>query len=336
MASTALAGVDTWSVCWYLRAGSAPAKAMQHLATVPAPRSRLVEEEVSGHRVGWFPGSGLLYAEGSPAQEELARVEDLPDHFERLTDELADRGILPPAHRVAPMVNAAGDTLPVIGGTGFAGVRRLDMTVDVHRDPPIGAAMLRGVAAVEPPGQLRSNVYRAKRGRSIETVTLEGVSGKVARVYDKGVETGTLRPGERVRFEDQRRFKKGARPTVESIAEGYGKMLFRQRFEFLRQATKGLKVTSGAGVAQKIQELVDDGELTPSEAAKLSGLLFLEAHGVEMGSRTTRWRNRKAVARAGLLIGDEVVDETVIDLGQEVEEAFSVMDHLPGPDDYAP
>lgn len=322
---TATAGIDTWGVCWYVRSNSVAAQAMKGLATVPAARGKLIPEAVLEHRVGWFPEHCMIFAEGHPRPDRLASPTELPEVLEDLTAAMNDRGILPPAHRIAPMIDGAGNRLPVVGGTGFGGVRRLDATVDLQRDAAVGTAILRGVAVVEPPGSLRSNVHRSKRGRRIETITWEGARGKVARVYDKGIESGSHRlAGERVRFEDQRRYRKEVRYPVEAIAEGIAESSFKQRFAPLRQATKGIIVTSQAGMAERMQELVDDGELTPAEAAKLSGLIFLDAHGVELGSRTTRWRNRKAIARAGLLLSDGVVGDCEIDLGAEVEEALEV------------
>src|SRR5438045_9432402 len=93
------AGVDTWSICWYLRDQSPAWRAMESLATERGARSRLLPESVAGHRVGWFPGTGLLFAEGHPERGGLAPASALPAAAESVRSGLADRGILPPSFR---------------------------------------------------------------------------------------------------------------------------------------------------------------------------------------------------------------------------------------------
>lgn len=319
------AGVDTWSICWYLPYGSGSHRAIEALATQPTRRGRLVEEAVAGHRIGWFPHSRMLYAEGHPAEDRLAPFSELPAAAERVAESLTDLGVIPPAWRLEPLRDGLGTIHTDRGGSGFGGVRRLDTTVDVQRSSAVGRAILSGVAAVEPPRLLRSNVHRARQGRGIETITWEGSAGKVARVYDKGLESASHRlPGERIRFEDQRRFPAGSRPTLAAVVGGYGELLFRNRFEPLRQATKGIVVTTQEGLIDRLTELVETGELTANEAERVAGVLLFESKGVELGSRTTRWRKRKLVARAGVLLADGVMEDVDVDLGVELEGVLEV------------
>lgn len=318
------AGVDTWSICWYLPQDSRGRKAMDALATQRTRRGYLVEDLVAGHRIGWFPGSRMLYAEGHPVEDRLAGFSELPAAAQRVYESLNEVGVFPPSWRFAPLTDKDGAVLKYVGDSGFGGVRRLDTTVDLQGSSSVGRAIMSGVAAVEAPGQLRSDVYRSKRGRAIETVVWEGAAGKVGRIYDKGVESGSHSAGERIRFEDQRRFSKGARPTLEAVIDGYGQMLFRRRFEPLRQATKGIVVTTQEQLLDQLVELVEEGEMTPSQADRMVGQLLFEAGGYELGSRTTRWRRRKRVAEAGLLLSDGLVDEVRVDLGEELKDVFEV------------
>lgn len=318
------AGVDTWSVCWYLRDDSAPCRAMEALATERAARSRLLPEAVAGHRVGWFPGSRMLFAEGHPSEDGLCRADALPGALERLSEGLSDRGVLPPEFPVRPIVGPAGVRLQT-GGVGFGGVRRLDSTVDVEfEDPAEGLAALAGVAALPLP-RVKTQVLREVGGRRVETVYFRGSSGKrvLGRWYDKGVESGTAKRGVLVRPEDQRRYPKEARLDVESIASSnYVRDAFVRRFEPLWRASKGVKVAGAIELAQRIGELVDEGELSPGEGKALAGYLVLEAGEGNRQSRSQRYKDRARCRDNGLVLADGVLDEVEVDLGEVLERAL--------------
>lgn len=320
----AAAGVDTWSVCWYLRDQSAPARAMEALATERAARSRLLPEAVEGHRVGWFPGTGLLFAEGHPKQGGLAQADGLIESFNRLQAGLQDRGVLPPVLKWRSLAGPAG-LRKVTGGRGFAGVRRLDATVDLTFDDPVeGLAALAGVAALPLP-RVKTQVMREVGGRRVETVYFRGTSGKrvVARWYDKGVESGSAARGRHVRPEDQRRYPKDARPTLEAIASGsYVRDAFVRRFEPLWQAAKGVKVGGVMELAQRLVELQEEGEISAAEAKRIAGHLVLDACGGHRQSRRQVFRDRAAARRHGLVLADGVLDEVDVDLGEVLERAM--------------
>lgn len=318
------AGVDTWSVCWYLRDGSAGHRAMESLATERAARSRLLPEEVAGHRVGWFPGSRMLFAEGRP-EEGLCASERLPEALERISEGLQDRGILAPSYPLRPVLGPGLDSRPVLGGSGFGGVRRLDSTVDVAFDDPAeGLAVLAGVAALPLP-RMKTQVLREVGGSRVETVYFRGSSGKrvLGRWYDKGIEAGTAKRGMLVRPEDQRRFPKEARLDVESIAtSSYVRDAFVRRFEPLWRASKGVKVAGSIELARRLKELVEDGELSASEAKAMAGHLLLEQADANLQSRATRFRDRAKCRDHGLVLADGVLDEVEVDLGDVLEHAL--------------
>lgn len=305
------AGVDTWSVCWYLAEDSDALKAAEAMATVPAARSRMFEHQVEEHTVLWFPGSRMLAVEGHPGgSERLAPVADLPAAQESIVTGLEEIGV------------AVGE-----GRASYGGVRRIDLTVDIERTAVVGASILNCIAAVEPPGQIRSDLYRSKTGRAIETVAWRGGRRTVGRVYDKGVERGNGRHqrGELIRFEDQRRFDRAARPPVDALVDGYARHLFHTRFQVLRTATRGVVVTTIQGLCERIEQLVQEGAMTPTQGQKLLGTVMLDSQGIELGSRTTRWRNRKALREGGLILADGTLqDGQEIDLSRELDEVFEV------------
>jgi hypothetical protein len=303
---------------------------MKALATEHGPRSRLLPEKVAGHRVGWFPGSHLVFAEGHPVDDGgLARPDQLPGAAARIFEELHDRGVRLPAHRLAPRAKLSKDegiiTLPVIGGTGFGGIRRLDSTVDLAFDDPAeGLAALAGVAALPLP-RVKTQVIREVGGRRVETVYFRGSSGKrvLGRWYDKGLESGSAARGLHVRPEDQRRFPKEARLDLEAVAAGtYVRDAFVRRFAPLWRAAKGVKVAGVMELAQRLAELQDEGLISPTEAKRIAGHLVLDAAQAQRQSLRQCQRDRADARRHGLVLADGVLDEVEVDLGEVLERAL--------------
>lgn len=311
------AGIDTWSVGWYLRPDSSAELATKALATDRVKRFDALPDQVDGHRVYFDPGNRFLFAEGHPSEDGLAPVdaEVLEAAQEAIADGLEAIGI------GVPREPAGFDR---VGSPGAAGVRRLDLAVDVETDRYQGTALLAGVAAVEPPGRLRPVVHRSAVGNRVETVSWQGARGKLARIYDKGVEQLSHSPGERVRFEDQRRYPVGMRPLVGDLSAGYARGMFNQRFGALQKATKGVVVASQARMIGVVQELVDEGTLSQTEAVKVIGFLVLEKSGADLDlSRTTHWRLRKLAREAGVVLTTcELDQELEIDLGNTLDEVI--------------
>jgi hypothetical protein len=54
----------------------------------------MVPGDVAGHRVGWFPESALVFAEGHPAPGDFGCADDLPDVLERLELDMGSMGVL--------------------------------------------------------------------------------------------------------------------------------------------------------------------------------------------------------------------------------------------------
>lgn len=321
------AGIDTWSLGWYLGEDSAPARAMKSLATQPVSRGRVIPDEIAGHRVGWFPGSRLLFAEGHPLEDGLAGSSDLPGAAERLSGALNDFGILPPTYRLAPLENGRGDVLPVIGGTGFAGIRRFDSTVNRAFDRGVeGVLVLSGLAQVAMP-RCKTHVIRETGGRRVETVYHVGYGGKSVadRIYDKGIESRTAPRGEFVRFECQNRYTKEARPGLEAVCDAtYVRGKFVNRFEPLWKASKGVVVGKNEKLAIRLGELVDEGVLSITEARSIAGHLLLDSVGVEESrmQRQGYWKQRARARDQGLVLAEGVDTDVDVDLSQVLESVF--------------
>jgi len=343
----AAAGIDTWSPAWYVDEGSAAARAMRELASVPSKMGlRLLPEQVDGHRVGWYERSHMVVAEGHPGGDRLGSPDELPAALGRLEAAIGDYGIRLPSFEERARwrdVDGANFHGEVIARRGFAGIRRLDATADLSFDTRAeGQAVLDGVAAVARMRQKAEVWY--ERG-AVQTVYFLGHAGKrkLGRWYDKGAESGLAPRGRLIRPEDQRRYVSGTRRDVYELTTDYVRQKFQQRFVPLWRASKGVVVASSDGLTDRVVELLQAGELTVAEAERLAGYLALrsrmrggdfaptseEIEAVHEAfhddlrheelprrslSRTTQWRRERALLDHGLVPADEAGTETTVDL----------------------
>lgn len=278
----AAAGVDTWSPCWYAEPGSPLGRAIRALATQRTKFACLLPEGVDGYRVGWFPEARLVFAEGRPHGDSLVAASDLPGAMRRLRRSLSDLG------------------LP-LGGLGSAGIRRLDVAVDLWTDSgPEGLALLEciGNAAL---GSGKLAVYRS--GRCIESVSLKTRAGKTqGRLYDKGVQRGCAARGRWLRFEAQWRFARGSRPMLEQLTGAALRGHFWRRFEPLWRASGGMRFGGLGAVGERLEDAVNSGQLLPSRARSIAGYLLLSASGIPQGARRTTYELERECRELGLSV----------------------------------
>jgi hypothetical protein len=157
----------------------------------------------------------------------------------------------------------------------------------------------------------------------VETVYVRGFSGVkiLGRWYDKGLESGWSLRGERIRAEDQRRYPKGHRRGIHELEAHYVRSKFQQRFYPLWQATKGVTVAGPMIVADKLAEMVHEGELTARQAEQLAGYVVLAKLGVKH-KRSTTYNRRKSLRELGLVVADGCLQEVEVDLHAVLEEAM--------------
>jgi hypothetical protein len=319
------AGIDTWSVCWYLEPDTPATRAMEQLATEPGARSKLLPDRVADHRVGWFPGTRLLFAEGHPGGDDiLCPSHKLPGALETVSEGLRDLGIIPPRFPLQPRYSSP-DGPRRFDGVGFGGIRRLDSTVNLEFERPVeGLAALSGVAAIPVP-RMKTQIMREVGGRRVETVYLRGTSGKrvLGRWYDKGVESGAAARGLMIRPEDQRRYDNRSRLCVEAVASGtFVRDQFVNRFEPLWRASKGVMVATPIELAERLGEMVDEGLLTARQAKDVAGWILLEQAGQNRQSRATWYRCRRRCADLGLVVADGTTDPVEVELQEIIEQAL--------------
>jgi hypothetical protein len=302
------AGIDTWSVAWRIAEDSPAARAMTALASVTVRRGRALPDSVAGHRVGWFPGHRLLFAEGHPGEDgRLGSPAELAAVVERVTRGLADCGIQ------APRDYAPFDRQ---GSTGFLGVRRLDVTADLRfENASVGLGSLQVLARMQLP---RAKTATYMHEGHVETVAFHARGSRriLARWYDKGIEAGSHPRGELVRPEDQRRFGAGARRLLEDVDAAYLRDRWHRRFLPLWQANGRHIVAGRLKIARELERLTREGKLTPAHARALAGTALFETEGVRFGPTRTRQRHQRWFRKQGIIIVPSDDDDLSFDFNE--------------------
>jgi hypothetical protein len=255
-----------------------------------------------------------------------------PRRSPSLQRSLADHGLVFTPSR-ARLRRGEGD--PIIE-PGFAGVRRLDLTVDLaFKSPAEGIATMAGVAAMTYP-RLGKRVQFQPGGRAVETVYLLGSAGRrvLGRFYGKGVESGAAARGTLLRPEDQRRFSGKARLPLEAVDPATIRGLFQRRFLPLWKATEGITVGTSPQLARRLVQLVEQGQLSHTQARTLLGHLIADDMGVEETWASPRsLRRYRALAREhGLVLAGGVIESCEVDLHDVVEAALEAKDWYAGVD----
>lgn len=337
----AAAGVDTWSPVWYVDPDSLAGVELSERCTIAAARGRLLPEPVAGHRVGWEISTGMLFAEGHPSADGLHAAGGdgvgMVPALDRLVGELlsADVPVPPGLARQAWELgfdedgNMGALTADRVRPTGFAGVRRVDSTVNLATDSLAeGLGILTGVAAVaaRAGGGTTAELRFGLDGR-IETVYMRGRSGRkvLGRWYDKGAESGEAARGRLVRPEDQRRWPKASRRSANELTATYLRGKFHQRFVPLWRASKGVTVAGPVVLAEKLLEAIEAGEIGAREAESVAGHMLLRVAAGRRGagvSRATMYRREQALGKLGLVAVEGCLQEVEIDLHDVMERTL--------------
>jgi len=293
-------GLDTVSVCWsdpdavdaFLRLdGLVPGLCDNDGHKVDDPRPlRLVPAAAGSVRlnrrldglgqVGAYPAASMLYIEGragalhkrNETDHGLGKPSELPPTLERTREDLArllGRKLCTPGIRRADL---AGELLFDRGEDGQDLLRILDaMHSPDHKTAPV----------------------RERGGPCLETVYWRTPKRSVAvlRAYDKGVESGTAAPGERVRLERQVRYQSNKRPAVDQfLARDLGSL-------FVRPIRSWLDDGLTPGTADQLLELLTDAAVIwPSYWA--SGRSWASSEG---RAHVSLWPPRKVERIAGTL-----------------------------------
>ena len=259
--------------------------------------------EVEGWRFGSIEGLGLTWAEGRPCADRLARPDDVL--------------------RAGSVARAF--IAQTIGVRRDRGVARVDITTTrTFATEPEARAFLGGMAALDLP---RCETIR--RGRPVHSVAWAHPAGRriLARCYDKGLEKGG-EPWRHVRLEDQRRFRAGARPTLDAVADpGFQRERFERRFGPMASAVEGIRAASFPSIAQSIADDFRWGLRSRAESERLAASLVLLGGGAgDAYSKATAWRRRREMRQAGYVLVDDEREATEVDLSSVLEAALEEFD----------
>ncbi len=257
---------------WMARGEVMDRRTGEALKLTRAPGGCMVAAPVDGVRFGAFDmyGSSAAWVEGRLAAllagtadaHELAAPADLPAGAEAGREAFAALGL----NMAAPI----------------EAVRRADLAGDLaFNDGADGLAFLRALASLDVP-RLKRDVWAV--GPRVETVYYRTPkAGEVRmRAYDKGVESATAAPGERVRFEMQRRYRKAMQLTPRNLAAVDWGELYRERLAPWERSADGFAVVSLSGAQDAIltalregATLRDGSALTPRRAERMLGTLVI-------------------------------------------------------------
>ncbi len=296
-------GVDTWSPCWYAEPGSPLARALRALASQASQRAWMLPEPIIGHRVGWFPEPGLVFVEGRAGGGALRTAAQLPAVLADLSAALGDLGI--------PLATVT-----------CAGLRRLDLAADLRTDSAVEGRALLECASLASAGTDRICSYRAERG--VQSVLVNSRAGRtLARLYDKGLESGLAPPGLWLRLEAQWRLPRGERLHPYRLDPAELRERFARRFAALHQAAGGHRLGAGAAIAERLGTAIERGQIAPSRARSLAGYLLLSAAGLPQGASRTASELDRECRQLGLSLSLLDVPQRDIDLAAVIEECLA-------------
>lgn len=271
---------------------------------MPFARGRLlVEKSPSGARVMAWPDYGVVKIEG-----RLGAAVDGNPHSHRLAtrDEL----------RVADQAMALQlvELLAVEPTTTVAGVGRYDLVTERDfENPTEGIQLLRAMRALCPP-RCKLKIHSTRDGR-VETVAVVTERGgrTIFRAYDKGVESGTAGPGERIRFEAQVRRPSANRQTAVETAAGDLRSAFGRTIEPFMEGTP-VTVTSPSGVVDQVAEQLAAGNLSATKAENLIGAAeLLRRYGRGIYGKDSRSARRlRELKKAGVAVDDELPEGATV------------------------
>lgn len=268
------------------------------------PRGEVGDWKKGAPRWGVFP-DGLAYLE--------CRATQLVDAMESHALVEPDRLLL--AEQVArEYVESEG--VPLAGAVATLG--RADLASELtFPDGHEGLAFLYGLASINVPwGKVG---VEGRKGTAIETVVVRHVRGKSIQLrgYDKGVESGTAGPGERIRVERQRRFRKRDELAVEAfIAEDLAAIYLGSLGRFLDVGE--VVVADVVGAIARLSELQAADTITGAERDRLAGFLLYGGDRTDYGRST--WYDRQAhLRRLGIAVDPSVVGRLTVDVGGYLE-----------------
>jgi hypothetical protein len=260
--------------------------------------------QVDGVRVGAYP-DGLVYSEARGAVfleggngHGLVSAAGVSEAARRSAELLLDLGL-----------DAESD--PRVG--------RCDLTTDLRlEDGRDGQALLRAASYVDLPW-LKAGTEGSRR-TGLESVLWRSVNGRSVhlRLYDKGVESGLAAPGRWLRLERQIRWRKGREQRVSALASQDLGELFRRRYIEALSSVGELVVCNRDGALEELRRRQRAGEIHPSKARRLAGLVVLGDDGLPRRTSYRWWAELRAL---GIVLDLHANESNVVRLADYVDHA---------------
>lgn len=312
-------GLDTCSIAFRVKSQDWSDLLLHKAPHVPSAGGMLLfrQKGPGDTRLGAY-GRGMVWMEGRadaaltndkdswnlrPASDLPAVAATAADAFAQLAGEPIDYGLVPLA----------------------AEVRRFDLahefSFDDGRD---GLAFLRTVAGMCPPRR-KLDVWKGQDGQPQTIYVRQARSGVVTeRLYDKGVESGSHGPGERLRYEAQRRPPKSKRHTPDvlaalDLAPEYGRSIqsYVEGNDNVIAAGPDATVHHLAGAASR-------GEISIAKAERMVGTLaLLREYGRAIyGDERKARRRLQGLREAGVALDTELPPHRTVPVGQLLRDSM--------------
>jgi hypothetical protein len=227
---------------------------------------------------------------------------------------------------------AADEILGADPGEDGAEVRRFDLAAEVlFKQPAEGFAFLASLRGICPPRARTTQEVDVTGAVMTAYVRTERRGVVLSRIYDKGRESGSHRPGLRVRIESQNRPPKAARHTPETLAKLNLAPTFGRTMKHYLTAEQ--LVTAGPdGAAAELVAKAHKGEIGFLRAERLAGsVAFLKYAGrcaYHDPDNSAKENNRRSARRlkalrdAGIALEHELDPEAVVPVSQIMRDAI--------------
>lgn len=262
------------------------------------PRGELYRQE-DGVRVGAFR-DGTLYVEGRLA----AMLRGAHDHS------------LLPVSALRAGAETASQRFGFTVDASDTGIGRLDVAAELRFDDGAdGLAFLHALSLADVPWAKVGT--EGKKRERIQTVNFRSVRGRtiLMRAYDKGIESGLASPGEFIRFERQRRYRKRDELSVSAALDlEVGRLFVGRELESLVRVTAEV-VCDQWGAIDRLNEFVHCGWIKAPRADALAGFLVRRGEGHKQSTWYSRWA---ALRELGIVIDPLARQRSVVPVGRHL------------------
>jgi hypothetical protein len=276
-------------------------------------------------------GGGVLFREKGPGETRMGAhprngVVWWEGRVDALLSRRRDAWGLRPQLDLAAAESAARMALSDLAHRWLDGdgeTRRFDLTAELSFEHGSdGLAFLRTVAGMCTPRR-KTDVWRGQDGQPQTVYIRQARSGVVTeRVYDKGVESGSHAPGQRIRLEAQRRPARGDRLRPGHLAKKDLTAEFGRSFLPYLGAENVTAAGADAATAHLAGMAARD-EISMTRAENMIGsVALLRAFGRSVYPDVQQQQRRlRALREAGIALDEQLPPSATVPVGQLLRDA---------------